>query len=58
MFRYTSCNTPKRVTRTDPLVAKDRNGQGQGPRTQIFYFMLGTFSIFVERESAQDNAFR
>ena len=58
MFHYTSCITPKRVTRTDPLVAKDRNGRGQGPRTQIFSFMLGKFSIIVERESAQDYAFR
>ena len=53
MFYHTLCITPKRVTRTDPLVAKDRNGRGQGPRTQLFFkIILGKFSIIVERESA------
>ena len=38
--------------RTDPLEANDRNGRGQGPRTQFFWSMIGKFSMIIKRESA------
>ena len=33
--------------RTDPLEAKDRNGEGQGPRAQFFLIMVGKFPIII-----------
>ena len=40
--------------RTDPLEAKDRNGQCQGPRTQFFEIIVSKFATIFKRESAEE----